>query len=278
MNPVAEAGQRTAMDPAVVPPTGPATLRHGWRVVRTGLAFVVFGIGALVIGVLVLPLLRLGWRRHSDADSRMQLLIHHAFRLFAWFMVFLGLIRVTWTGKERLRERPGLVVANHPTLIDVVLLVAAMPQADCIVKSAAPRNPLFHRIVEAAGYIPNDRPDALVAAGTERLRQGRSLLLFPEGTRSPAGQVGEFHRGAARIALRSGRDLIPVVITCAPPTLMRGQPWYDVPERTTHITLTVNDPVCVRDHTAAHKAEAAGARELTASLEEFYERHLRSTR
>ena len=257
---------------------GLSSLRRGWRAFRTGVAFLVFGLGVIVISVLILPLLRVVFWGRSDTQRRVQRLIHHAFRLFAWFMTTIGLIRVTWRGRERLRDRPILVVANHPTLIDVVLLVAAMPQADCIVKTAAQRNPLFRRVVKAAGYIPNDQPEALIAAGTECLRQGRSLLLFPEGTRSPAGRLGAFHRGAARIALRSQCDLVPVVITCAPSTLMKGQRWYDVPDRAAQITLTVEDRILVRDHPAARRTEAGGARELTNELQAFYDRSLPTSR
>jgi 1-acyl-sn-glycerol-3-phosphate acyltransferase len=153
-----------------------------------------------------------------------------------------------------------------------------MPQATCIVKTAAERRPLFRRVVRAAGYIPNDQPEALIAAGTECLRQGGSLLLFPEGTRSPAGRLGAFHRGAARIALRSWSDLVPVVITCAPPTLMKGQRWYDVPRCAAHLTLTVQDPVSLRDHPVACKTEAGGARELTNLLQALYERGFHASR
>jgi 1-acyl-sn-glycerol-3-phosphate acyltransferase len=278
MSPVAEDLARSGPEPTVSPVPWLASLRRGWRAFRTGLAFVVFGVGAAVIDVLILPVLRLvSWRR-SDMQRRVQLLIHHAFRLFAWFMITIGLIRVTWVGRERLREGPILLVANHPTLIDVVLLVAAMPQADCIVKGAAERHPLMRRVVKSAGYIPNDRPEPLIEAGTESLRQGRSLLLFPEGTRSPEGRLGAFRRGAARIALRSGRDLVPVVITCSPPTLMKGQPWYDVPACTAHVTLTVEEPIRLRDHEAARKPEAAGARELTEHLQSFFDRHLHAGR
>ena len=251
-----------------------ASLRRSWRAFRTGLAFVVFGVGAAVIDVLILPGLRLvSWRR-SDMQRRVQLLIHRAFQLFAWFMITIGLIRVTWVGRERLRGAPLLVVANHPTLIDVVLLVAAMPQADCIVKGAAERHLLMRPVVKTAGYIPNDHPEPLIESGTESLRQGRSLLLFPEGTRSPEGRLGAFRRGAARIALRSGRDLVPVVITCSPPMLMKGQPWYDVPACTAHVTLTVEEPIRLRDREASQKPEAAGARELTEYLQSFFERRL----
>ena len=166
------------------------------------------------------------------------------------------------------------MVANL-TLIDVVLLVAAMPQADCIVKSAAERHPLLRRLVKGAGYIPNDRPEPLIAAGTEALRQGRSLLLFPEGTRSPEGRLRAFRRGAARIALRSGSDLVPVVITCLPPILMKGQPWYDVPACAAHITLTVKELKPSPGSRGRPEAgRHAGARELTECLQSSYERHL----
>jgi 1-acyl-sn-glycerol-3-phosphate acyltransferase len=263
-------------DDRVSPLPALSAIRRAWRALRTGVAFAMFGLGVVVISALVLPLLRVASWRRSDMQRRVQLLVHYAFRLFAWFLIVTGLIRVTWHGRERLRARPILVVANHPTLIDVVLLVAAMSQAVCIVKTAAQRRPLFRRIVEGAGYIPNDRPDALIEAGTECLRQGRSLLLFPEGTRSPAGRLGDFRRGAARIALRSGTELVPVVITCVPPTLMKGQRWYDVPTSAAHFTLTVRDPIPVRDHPAAGKPEAAGARELTEALQRFYERSLQA--
>src|SRR5690349_5530847 len=83
MNAVTGGSQRTTMDSAVVLSGRLSALRKGWRVVRTGLAFVAFGIGALVIGLLVTPLLRLSWPRHPDLQRKMQFLIHHAFRLFA---------------------------------------------------------------------------------------------------------------------------------------------------------------------------------------------------
>ena len=278
MSRVAEDLARSGSDQNVSTVPWLASLRRGWRAFRTGLAFVVFGLGALVIEVLILPVLWLVSWRPSDMQRRVQLLIHHAYRFFAWFMITIGLIRVTWIGRERLHERPILVVANHPTLIDVVLLVAAMPQADCIVKTAAERHPLTRWLVRGAGYIGNDRPEPLIEAGTESLRQGRSLLLFPEGTRSPEGRLWPFRRGAARIALRSGMDLMPVVITCSPPTLMKGQPWYDVPVCAAHLTLTVKEPIRIGDLDAAHKAEAAGARELTEYLQSFFERNLHTGR
>src|SRR5262245_44081681 len=114
-----------------------ARFAYWWRAFRTGLAFVVFGIGALAVAFMVVPLLRRLPDRRHDPTIRVQAVVHHGFRLFEWFMSILGLIRVSRIGFEHLTDGgPRLVVANHPTLIDVVLLGASFPQAQWLVEQA----------------------------------------------------------------------------------------------------------------------------------------------
>ena len=157
----------------------------------------------------------------------------------------LGVCKLSVQSRERLREPGGLlIVANHPTLIDVVLIGSLLPQLDCLVKIGAWRNPFMRGVVRAAGYVPNDLGEAVVEACAARLREGRSLLLFPEGTRSmKGGDLGAFHRGAAHVALRSGRPLVPLVIRCVPRALGRGQHWYDVGDRPMSFTIEVGEPI-----------------------------------
>ena len=89
----------------------------------------------------------------------------------------------------------------------------------------------FSGVVRAAGYIVNDHAVQLINDCGKSFKAGRSLIVFPEGTRSPAYGLRTFKRGAAQIALRTGVPIVLVVITCDPPTLMKGQPWYKIPER-----------------------------------------------
>jgi 1-acyl-sn-glycerol-3-phosphate acyltransferase len=251
---------------------GEVSVRRAWRAARTGFAFLSFGIGAIFLSVVAFPGLRLIQREPQDRELTAQRLIHLTFRLFVRLMEALGLIRVTRIGTERLRaEAPLLVVANHPTLIDVVLLVACLPQADCVVKRAYWAQPIIRRIMAGAGYIANADGDALVSACAARLVAGRTVLLFPEGTRSPRAALGTFKRGAAHIALQSGATLIPVLITCDPPTLMRGQRWYDVPARAAHLTIEVTAPLTLR---GPERDTPLAARRLTAELRQFYEDRL----
>ena len=249
-------------------------LRLGWRATRTGIAFVTFGVGAILLAIVVFPILTTG-AAGRRRELRIQYAVHLSFRAFVWIMRMLGLIRVTWSGRDRLSARAGqVIVANHPTLIDVVLLIARLPQADCVVKRAAWRNPYLRRIVTAAGYVANDAGPAVAAACVERLRLGGHLLLFPEGTRSPRADLGGFYRGAARVALASGCAIVPVVIRCEPPTLGKGEPWFRVPRRTARITLDVQAPVSPEAYAHEHRAAGFAARRLTEDLRHIFERGL----
>lgn len=108
----------------------------------------------------------------------------------------------------------------------------------------------------------------------ERLRAGRTVVLFPEGTRSPRRALHPFHRGAAHVALRAGVPLEPVAISCIPGMLGKGQPWWDVPERPGQFTIRVLDPIDPRATGAAEPSEARAARWLTAALRDQIRRSL----
>jgi 1-acyl-sn-glycerol-3-phosphate acyltransferase len=248
-----------------------------WRALRTGIAFASFGLLALGLVVTALPWLRLVCRDPERRQLRFQAAVNRTYGAFLRLMMGLGLMRFRGHGVERLREPGILVVANHPTLIDVVAIAAQMPSADCITKQDNTANFFMRDVIRAAGYVVNAGGRAIVDTCAARLRRGRSLLMFPEGTRSPAHALGPFHRGAARIALASGRDLTPVLVACEPPTLMRGQPWYEVPDRPFEYTLRVGDPIAVRPYLEAlarGESRSRVARRLTAELREHFEKGL----
>jgi 1-acyl-sn-glycerol-3-phosphate acyltransferase len=246
-------------------------IARGFRALRTGLAFATFGVGALIVAGVGFPMLHVLGGGRETRERRAQYLVHLSFRLFVRFMTVLGLIRVSFVGSERLRgASPALVIANHPTLIDVVLLIAAMPQADCVVKRAAWHNRFLRGIVAGTGYISNSDGPGFVDACVERLRRGRWLVVFPEGTRSPRGGLGAFRRGVAHVAFGSGCDIVPVVVTCDPPTLVKEQRWYTVPDRRAELTVKVGDRFRLATP-AAPETSVTAARARTAEIRSRYE-------
>lgn len=249
-----------------------SALSRRWRAFRTGLAFVVFGLGAVVLATIILPMLSLWPSR--DHELQAQRAVQFSLCLFTWFMQLLRLIRVSWKHVDRLTAHPVVFIANHPSLIDVVLILGRLRQADCIVKQATLTNPFLRLVVRKAGYLTNDGGAHLLHSAAHRLHSGRCLLVFPEGTRSPAGSLGRFRKGAARVALESNCPIIPIVLTCEPPTLLRGQKWHDVPDRPAHYTLDVQQPIIPRDWVDAERPRSVAAHRLTAELRRLYETKL----
>jgi 1-acyl-sn-glycerol-3-phosphate acyltransferase len=247
-------------------------LERALRRAGTVFMFVVFGIVAVSLACVAFPFI--AWRQRGEArDLLAQKLIHRFFRGFERLGVALRLFEVRDSGAERLRACPGLVVANHPTLLDVVFLAARMPQADCIAKAGAWRNPFLRRGVSLAGYIANSNGPAVVAACVERLQAGRSVIIFPEGTRSPLRGLRSFKRGAARVALSSQGLVTPVFIRCEPPALGKDQRWWAVPSRRLVFTIEVGTPFHPADRIGSEGkiSTSRAARQLTAALRDDFE-------
>ena len=250
MDPLAWSGaEQSAIPGAVSAPTAPTvrlarSVEHALRRLGTGFLFATFGIGSLIVACIVLPILALR-ERGAARELAAQRLLHRSTAAFVRLGTALRLFELRERGTERLSRNAGLVLATHPTLLDVVFLLSRMPQADCIVKAEAWRNPFLRPVVAAAGYVPNTGGTSVVEACAARLRAGRAVIVFPEGTRSPATDLGPFKRGAARIALRSGGDVTPVLIRCEPSALRKDQRWWDVPNAKLVFTLDVGSPLSV---------------------------------
>lgn len=213
------------------------------RLPATGLCFLVFGIVTLALGVIVLPAVRIPSFDATRSRRLARDIIGFGLRFFVGFMRTVGVLRYSFEGWENL-GRPGqVIVANHPTLIDVVFLIGFVPKCTCIVKASLFNNLVTRGAVNAAGYIPNAPTDEMIHRAEAALRAGETLLIFPEGTRTVPGRAPQLGRGAANVALRAASALTPVIITCDPLTLSKNQPWYRIPPRRPDFTLHVAEDV-----------------------------------
>jgi len=224
----------------------PRGINYYWRLAGTGLSFSVFGVGGLILGLLLFPVIHLVSGRTEVAQRRCQYCVHLAFRFFIWLMKSLGVLSYEISGQEKLaRPEVSLVVANHPSLIDIVFIVSLLPQALCVVKKAAWSNPFMAGIMWSTGYIPNDDPDSLLAKSVHALDSGKKLVVFPEGTRSVPGEPMKLKRGAASIIVRSQQAFLPIRISCHPSTLTKAEKWYQIPETKVHFRIDIDDRVDV---------------------------------
>ncbi|MFG6446709.1 lysophospholipid acyltransferase family protein [Roseateles sp. BYS180W] len=234
------------------------------------MAFTCFGLGGLLLTVLLVPLLNLLVWSQDLRRRWARMTVSLLFGGFIHLMVVLRLVTYEVHGRERLNRAGLLILANHPTLIDVVFLIWLVRNADCIVKAALWRNPCTRGPLRAAGYICNDAGEALVASSTHSMDQGGNLIIFPEGTRSRPGEALRLQRGAAHIATRARRDVTPVRIHCAPLGLYKGQRWWQVAPRPLHFRICVEDDIPVEPFLAEAAEPALAARRLTDHLTWYF--------
>jgi 1-acyl-sn-glycerol-3-phosphate acyltransferase len=140
-------------------------------------------------------------------------------RLWARLLLTAGCIRVEAHYDPALDPEASYVfLANHQSMFDIPALFVTVPgQIRMLAKRSLFRIPIFGWAMAAGGFIPVDRGDRSTAkrsfgAAVTRLRQGTSILMFPEGTRSQTDELLPFERGGFLLALKSGLPIVPVGI------------------------------------------------------------------
>lgn len=180
------------------------------------LLFAVFGLGGILISPLMVVLRS---RRRCQPVVRALWI-----PLVALFKAF-GIISVQSEGALR-NFRGCVIAANHPSLIDVVLIAALVPRTLYVAKASLLRNPFMAAIVRNTSLPVDER---LPEVAMSYLAEGWNILIFPEGTRSPrSGEMHPFRRGVAQLVLRTGAPLVCLGIGVSKRILAKGQPPWDV--------------------------------------------------
>ena len=246
-------------------------IRKNVRRILTGISFLIFGLGSLDLAFVVLPLIIVCSTNSDIRRKRIQAIISWHFQLFIKLIQWLGLMKLNSRDIEKLQSDNGvIIIANHPTLIDVVVIISLLKKVDCVVKDGLNQNIFLRGVVRAAGYINNSDPEALLTGCEDSLRKGRNLIIFPEGTRSVSGKPLKFQRGVAHIALKAECKIRPIYLQCSPGTLSKNQNWYDVPERPFIFSFDVGDLIDTSEW-IQEGAKGISTRQLTRQLEQHYQ-------
>ena len=156
--------------------------------------------------------------------------IARGYRIFWAVARASGLLRMDAQALKPLADERGLiVVANHPSLLDALMLVAQLPRSACVMKASLMRNPFLGPGARLARYIRNDSPRQMVRLAVEDLRAGGQLVMFPEGTRTTRAPINPLQPGFALIARRAGVPVQVVFIDTTSPYLAKGWPLWRLP-------------------------------------------------
>lgn len=181
-----------------------------WGAIYSLTCFLLFLLGCLMLQLLMLVLMLLPLkRRHKKAVFHR--VIFCVTRFLHWSMLSVRTIRLNPHG-ERF-DKPAVIIANHQSFIDILLLLSTTPKIVMVTNSWVWNSPFFGRIVRYADfYHAADGYEALADTLRERVAEGYSVVVFPEGTRSADCSVLRFHKGAFYLAELLKLDVLPMVI------------------------------------------------------------------
>jgi 1-acyl-sn-glycerol-3-phosphate acyltransferase len=155
-------------------------------------------------------------------------------------------IRITIENRDRLGDgRNTVIVSNHASHLDApALFLALQLPFVALTKQEVFDIPFFSAVIRRAGFIPIQRGDRTQAVGAlarmvAALRGGACVLVFPEGTRSPSGELGPFKKGGFLAAVEAGSRLVPVAVH-GTASLM---PRHGYALRPGHVRVSILDPV-----------------------------------
>jgi len=157
-------------------------------------------------------------------------IISGGFRGYLFLLTLLCASRFDLAELDRLRDQgPLIVAANHPSLLDAVMIVSRLPNAVCVMKASLLDNILFGAAARLARYIRNDAPLELILKAREELRHGAQFVIFPEGTRTTHFPLEPCQSAVGLISKRSEVPVQTLLIEFSTPYLGKAWPLFRPP-------------------------------------------------
>jgi uncharacterized protein len=176
-----------------------------------GLAKTIFTYGFFASGSILLTLVGVVLKLVPSRGSRF--LFHSLLKFFTWTLIALT-PRLKRTILDRdLFQRPSVIISNHSSFLDILLTIGLHPKIILLTNKWVWNSPVFGGVVRLADYYPvTEGAEESITRLANRVKEGYSIVVFPEGTRSADGTIGRFHKGAFFIAESLNIPVQPLLI------------------------------------------------------------------
>ncbi len=245
------------------------------RIFATGLSFIIFGLCGFLACLFLFPAISLLNRAPEKRQRVARSTNSRMFKLFLSVLKNLGVFTIDAKALNQLKNlKSSIIICNHPTLIDVVIIMAYLKGIQCVVKKALWNNLFLGVAVRSARYIPNDiEPDLFLDIVKKHLENGENILIFPEGTRTEPNQPIKLQRSVGNLALFTNANIQSIFINCSPVTLTKGDKWYNIPDKAAVFQVEIGPLFKVSDY-QGDKPRSIRVRQLTADMQKYYNERL----
>lgn len=195
-----------------------------FSLLMTCYSFIFFVTGCLILRLIILLLYIVPVRRKTK-KLWCNYLVMYTCRTLLCTTFILKRKKINTSGETF--KTPAVIVANHQSFLDILELLALTPRLVMVTNSWVWNSPFFGKIVRYAGFYTTDSGyELLDDVFRERISDGYSIVVFPEGTRSEEGKLKRFHKGAFYLAERLGLDIVPLVFYGNGLAISKAQPIY----------------------------------------------------
>lgn len=215
--------------------------------VKTAIFYLVLIVSTIILGISAL--LTLFITKNANLG-------HWHARLWGFIQLKAVGVKVKIKGREKIDiRRPYVYMPNHQSWFDIFILLAYLPgQFRWLAKEELYRIPILGLAMRQIGYIPIDRssmPKSIqsLKKAAEKIKEGTSVVIFPEGTRSFDGRLLPFKKGGFMLAIQSGQPIVPISISGSYRVLPKGR-WLVKPGT---VTLTIHDPIPTDDFNTSNR-------------------------
>ncbi len=242
---------------------------HLWRWCITTMCFVYVFIGGAFLSLTYFNYLKIRYKDNSKLiHIKAKKAIQVSFNIMLNISKFCRAYDVNFHNLEDLSKEGGLIIANHPTYIDYVILASKIPNLNCIVKESIANNFFLQNVVNTAGYIVNSRTEDKLSEIKEKISNGEKILIFPEGTRTDFNKDIKLKRGFAQLALRCQCSIMLFHIHCSENFLGKNCRWYHIYNNAPIFNIYFKKFISVNDLKSDYgdKEYSIGARHLTENI------------
>lgn len=239
------------------------------RICLVGILFTLFGLFCLIGNLIFLPIVLFGLQRFKAVECFARTLVYHSWGIFLKIAQYLGCLHYEFKNVSQHITPHRLIIANHPSLLDVVLLLSHIKGLNCVVKKDLKHNIFLAPAIIASNYISNESEEAMLKTCQNTLLEGKSLLIFPEGTRTKDKII--FHKIASYLAINNAKSLECIFISVFPRALQKGRKWFDTPQTRINFSLESKEILDINSF-YKDKANPIRVRLLHKKLQENYER------
>lgn len=229
--------------------------------------FLIFGIGAIVMGNIIFPLIKFMLPKKYKLNAYSNL-VQKSWRCFVKFLSLIKIIDVKVEDIEKLKNiKNSIIVSTHPSFIDGVILISLIPKTTCIVAQRLSKNLILKNIVNTMFIPSSDSLDDIVDNSIKMLDEDFNVLIFPSGTRHKANEYPKIRKGAALIGIKSKRDILPIKLTTDIEFLQINEPIYKPIKKRVEYHVEALQKISISEYINAYEDdELAQKREITKKI------------